>query len=82
MNTEDKVFQVIRTHFGSPNMDISLCDSFIDDLGADSLDCIEILMAIEHFFDIEVDEKTLKESLTVEQVIELVDIKTQREKEK
>ena len=46
--------------------------SFADDLGADSLDLVELVMALEETFDIEVGEDELKDIATVGQAFELV----------
>jgi len=46
--------------------------SFGDDLGADSLDLVELVMALEEAFDIEVDEDELKDIRTVGQAFELI----------
>jgi acyl carrier protein len=46
--------------------------SFADDLGADSLDLVELVMALEETFDIEVDEDELKDIRTVGQAFELI----------
>ena len=46
--------------------------SFSDDLGADSLDLVELVMALEETFDIEVGEDELKDISTVGQAFELV----------
>ncbi len=46
--------------------------SFADDLGADSLDLVELVMALEETFEIEVDEDELKDIRTVGQAFELI----------
>ncbi len=46
--------------------------TFGDDLGADSLDLVELVMALEETFDIEVDEEELKDIRTVGQAFELI----------
>ena len=46
--------------------------SFGDDLGADSLDLVELVMALEESFNIEVDEDELKDIRTVGQAFELI----------
>ncbi len=46
--------------------------TFGDDLGADSLDLVELVMALEETFDIEVDEDELKDIRTVGQAFELI----------
>jgi acyl carrier protein len=46
--------------------------TFGDDLGADSLDLVELVMALEETFDIEVDEDELKEIKTVGEAFDLI----------
>ena len=46
--------------------------TFADDLGADSLDLVELVMALEETFDIEVDEDELKDISTVGQAFDLI----------
>ena len=51
---------------------VTLEASFADDLGADSLDLVELVMAFEETFDIEVAEDELKEITTVGQAFDLI----------
>ena len=46
--------------------------SFIDDLGADSLELFQILMGVEKEFDISIDEGTLKDVITVGDLLEII----------
>jgi acyl carrier protein len=52
----EKLKEIISQQLGIPEKDISMESSFVDDLGADSLDLIEIIMAVEEEFDIEISE--------------------------
>jgi len=51
--------------------------SFIEDLGADSLDIVEFVQALEEEFDIEIDEEELEDISTVGQAFQLITAKTQ-----
>ncbi len=51
--------------------------SFIDDLGADSLDIVEFVQALEEEFDIEIDEEELEDISTVGQAYQLISAKSQ-----
>ena len=51
---------------------ITVESTFGDDLGADSLDLVELVMALEETFDIEVDEDELKEIKTVGEAFDLI----------
>ena len=50
--------------------------NFIEDLGADSLDIVEFVQALEEEFDIEIDEEELEDIATVGQAFQLIDAKT------
>lgn len=52
--------------------DIELSTSFIDDLGADSLDLVDLMMALEEEFDIEVTEEDVEDIKTVSDAVEYV----------
>ena len=52
--------------------DISLETSFIDDLGADSLDSIELVMALEEKYDIEIPDEDAEEMHTVSDVVNYI----------
>lgn len=82
MNTLDRVVRVITVHFGMPEGEVTASKAIVDDLGADSLDTIEIIMAIEEEFNIEVVEQELIskcEVLTVQSAADMIDkIRAQR----
>lgn len=56
---------------------ITMEASFIEDLGADSLDIVEFVQALEEESDIEIDEEELEDISTVKQAYELIAAKTQ-----
>ena len=59
MNTEDifeKVKDIIIEQLGVAENSVTLESSFIDDLGADSLDIVELIMALEEEFDLEIPD--------------------------
>ena len=68
MNSEEifeKVKKIIVDQLGVPEANITLSSSFIDDLGADSLDTVELIMAIEEEFDIEIPDEDAEQLHTV-----------------
>lgn len=69
---ESKVIEIIADHFRKPTSDISVNSNLIDDLGADSIDSIEITLLIEKEFDIEVSDKEIDQIDTVQSVIDLI----------
>ena len=67
-----KVKEVIIDQLSVDEDDVTSEASFFDDLGADSLDIVELVMALEEAFDIEVPEEELEGIETVGQAFELV----------
>jgi|TARA_Y100000816_G_scaffold287541_1_gene270469 acyl carrier protein len=62
----DKVKKIIAEHLGIEDMDKITNDAkFIDDLGADSLDTVELVMAFEEAFDVEIPDEKAETILTV-----------------
>ena len=71
-SVEEKVKQIIVEQLGVEESEVTPTASFVDDLGADSLDTVELVMALEEEFDIEVAEEQLKNIRTVGQAFELI----------
>lgn len=76
MDIRSKVYKVISEHLGISQDRIKDDSDLVNDLGADSLDIIEIVMGIEEEFDIEVTEDEANASSTISSVIDLVTVKT------
>ena len=61
MNLEERVKNLVISHLGVDAGMVTVDSSFIDDLGADSLDTVELVMAFEEEFDMEIsDDEALK----------------------
>lgn len=69
---EDKIKEIISEHLGIDECDCGLDMNITNDLGADSIDGIEILMALEDEYDILLTDDLLSYDLTVEKVIDIV----------
>lgn len=67
---QERVTNVVAFQLGAHPDDVKPETRFIDDLGADSLDQIEIVMAIEDEFEIEIDDEKAEKILTVQQAID------------
>lgn len=65
MSVEDKVKTIIVEQLGVDAEEVSLGSSFIDDLGADSLDTVELVMALEEEFDVEIPDDDAEKITTV-----------------
>ena len=57
---EEKIKQIIVEQLGVDEAEVTSSASFVDDLGADSLDIVELVMAFEEAFHIKIRTKTLK----------------------
>ena len=68
----DKVKEIIIEQLGVPENSINLEASFIDDLGADSLDIVELIMALEEEFDIEIPDSDAEKVVTVGDVVDYI----------
>jgi acyl carrier protein len=62
---EEKLFTLIARQLGIYEAEISLSSNFMDDLGADSLDTVELVMLLEDEFDIEIPDDVATELYTV-----------------
>lgn len=67
-----RVLKVIAEQFGIPEAEITPEKKIVADLGADSLDAIEIAMAIEDEFNIEINDEEIEKCVTVQDVYDLV----------
>ena len=71
-DTEQHIVKIIAEQLGMDADEINQESSFVDDLGADSLDIVELIMAIEEEFEIEIPDEDAEALLTVEQTINYV----------
>ena len=68
----DKVKEIIVEQLGVAETAVVPEASFIDDLGADSLDIVELIMALEEEFDIEIPDGDAEKVVTVNDVVEYI----------
>lgn len=76
MTVEEKVKSIIVDQLGVKPEEVTPNASFIDDLGADSLDTVELVMALEEEFGIEVPDEDAEKMTTVGDAIRYVEEKT------
>lgn len=67
-----KVAEVVSEQLSVELSEIKLESNFIEDLGADSLDTVELLMALEETFDCEIDESVASSLVTVQDIVNYV----------
>ena len=79
-NVEEKVKEIIVEQLGVRREEVKPESSFIDDLGADSLDTVEIVMALEEEFGIEIPDEDAEKMSTVGEAIQYIENKV-KEKE-
>ena len=70
---EDRVREIIVDQLGVNAEQVTLEASFIDDLGADSLDSVELIMALEEEFDIEIPDDKAEKIKTVGEAISYIE---------
>ncbi|MBO4852891.1 MAG: acyl carrier protein [Schwartzia sp.] len=73
MATFDKVRDIVVEQLGVEADDVTIESTFIDDLGADSLDIVELIMAFEEEFSIEIPDEAAEKIKTVQDVVTYID---------
>ncbi|PYS05303.1 MAG: acyl carrier protein [Acidobacteria bacterium] len=72
-SVEDKVKQIIVEQLGVDESEVTPTASFIDDLGADSLDTVELVMALEEGFGMEIPDEDAEKITTVKDAISYIE---------
>ncbi len=72
MNVEERVKKIIGEQLGVGEEEITPESSFVEDLGADSLDTVELVMAFEEEFGIEIPDEDAEKILTVQNSIDYI----------
>lgn len=75
---EKRVFEIIKDQLGVNESDINNKASFVDDLGADSLDTVEMIMAFEEEFEIEIPDEDAEKIASVGDVVKYIEEKTNK----
>jgi len=79
MNIEQEVREVLIEQLGIDSKDITLDSNIKNDLGADSLDVVEITFALEDIFNLEIEDDEMEKIETIKDIIVLIE---KKEKEK
>jgi acyl carrier protein len=72
MAVEDKVKKIIADQLGVDIEEVTQTASFTDDLGADSLDIVELVMAFEESFDVEIPDEDAEKIMRVEDAVSYI----------
>ena len=68
----DKVKAIIVEQLGAEEEDVKVDSSFVDDLGADSLDIVELVMALEEEFELEIPDEDAEKIRTVGEAVKYI----------
>ena len=74
-DTENKIKEIVVKHLGISESKVIPESKFIDDLGADSLDTVELVMAFEEEFGVEIPDDAAETILTVQNAIDYINSK-------
>ncbi|GAB2994405.1 acyl carrier protein [Psychrosphaera aestuarii] len=72
MSIEDRVAKIVVEQLGVKEEEVKAESSFVDDLGADSLDTVELVMALEEEFDTEIPDEEAEKITTVQSAIDYI----------
>jgi acyl carrier protein len=72
MSVEDKVKKIIAEKLSVDLAEVVTEASFVDDLGADSLDLVELIMSMEEEFDIDISDEDAEKLVTVKDAIDYI----------
>jgi acyl carrier protein len=76
MSVEEKVKEIIVDQLGVDENQVTATASFIEDLGADSLDTVELVMALEEEFDVEISDEDAEKIAKVQDAIDYINNNT------
>ena len=78
LTIEERVRKIVVEQLGVKEEDVKPEASFVDDLGADSLDTVELVMALEEEFETEIPDEDAEKIGTVQQVYEYIKARTKK----
>ena len=71
-NIEERVKKIVAEQLGVKEEEVTNSKSFVDDLGADSLDTVELVMALEEEFETEIADEEAEKITTVKEAIDYI----------
>ena len=72
MSVEERVVKIVCEQLGVGEDEVNTSSSFVDDLGAESLDTVELVMALEEEFDLEIADEEAEKITSVQEAIDYV----------
>jgi acyl carrier protein len=72
MSIEERVRKIVCEQLGKSDSEVNNDSSFVDDLGADSLDTVELVMALEEEFDLEIADEEAEQISTVQEAVNYI----------
>jgi acyl carrier protein len=72
LTIEERVINIVVEQLGVSGEEISLNSSFVDDLGADSLDTVELVMQLEEEFDTTISDDQAEEMSTIQDAVDFI----------
>ena len=70
---EQRVKKIVSEQLGANEADVKSSSSFVDDLGADSLDTVELVMALEEEFEMEIPDEDAEKIITIQDAIDYIE---------
>ena len=72
MSIEERVRKIVCEQLGKSDEEVNNDSSFVDDLGADSLDTVELVMALAEEFDLEIADEEAEQISTVQEAVNYI----------
>ena len=72
MSIEERVRKIVCEQLGKSDEEVNNDSSFVDDLGADSLDTVDLVMALEEEFDLEIADEEAEQISTVQEAVNYI----------
>lgn len=76
-SVEERVKKIIVEQLGVKEEEVTNAASFVDDLGADSLDTVELVMALEEEFGVEIQDEEAEKITTVQEAVDYINANAQ-----
>lgn len=74
MSVEQRVIEIVCEHLAVDKEKVSRTTSFVDDIGADSLDIVELVMELEEEFDIQIPDDQAEKIKTVGEAVDFIEL--------